>query len=61
MSEKHLKNKADPYSWAKDKISSLYNSVNCWNHIEVTTQKHGVWSIKKLLALDYYISAFVKG
>jgi three-Cys-motif partner protein len=34
--------------------------VDGWLDTEITTPKHDFWSIKKLIALDYYIVPFVK-
>jgi three-Cys-motif partner protein len=43
-----------------NRIQFLYNEVQGWSDGEVTTLKPDVWSIKKLLVLDYYIEPFVK-
>jgi hypothetical protein len=55
------KTRPGTYDWTKDKISKLYNQVSGWkNELEVTTPKHDIWSIKKLIILDSYIKPFVQ-
>jgi three-Cys-motif partner protein len=52
--------KVDTYEWTKNKIAGLIKNVQTWNDEYITTAKHGIWSIKKLIALDYYIDSYVK-
>ena len=54
-----MKSKQSPYQWAKNRIELLYRNVKELNDTGVTTAKLDVWSIKKLLALDYYVEPFV--
>lgn len=50
----------DPYPWAKKRISLLVNQVNTIKTDSLKTSPGQIWSIKKLLILDYYISSYVK-
>ncbi len=50
----------DPYPWAKERISLLVNQVNTIKTDSLKTSPGQIWSIKKLLILDYYISSYVK-
>lgn len=50
----------DIYTWTKDRIKSLYSNVSNWEDKDETTPNHGTWSIKKLIALDYYIESCIK-
>jgi three-Cys-motif partner protein len=38
----------------------LIKNVQGWDYNYITTKNHGIWSIKKLIALDYYIDSYVK-
>jgi three-Cys-motif partner protein len=55
-----LKSKPDPYQWTKRRIKLLYDNVRDWDDLVVTTPNLDVWSIKKVLALEYYILPFIK-
>jgi three-Cys-motif partner protein len=51
----------DPYEWSKTRIKALYSNVAGWeDDVFDDTAKHDIWSIKKLIALSYYIGPFVK-
>lgn len=50
----------DIYTWTKERIKSLYINVKDWKDEDETTPNHGIWSIKKLIALDYYIKPCVE-
>ena len=51
----------DPYSWSKNRIKLLYNEVRQWNDTDVLTPNHGIWSVRKLIALRLLrITFFVK-
>ena len=52
--------KFDPYLWSKTRIQKLYNYVSQWNDVDVSTKKLDIWSIKKILALEYYIKPYVE-
>lgn len=55
------KDSLDPYQWSKNRIKLLYEYVKDWqDDVYDSTAKHDVWSIKKLIALSYYIGPFVK-
>jgi three-Cys-motif partner protein len=49
-----------PYDWSKKRIENMYGYVKDWTDDGPGTLKHDVWSIKKLLALDYYIGPFTR-
>ncbi len=55
-----MKGNIDKYQWAKDRIRLLYKNVEKWHDADLTTPKHDFWSIKKLIALDYYVVPFVQ-
>lgn len=55
-----IRKRKDRYLWTKNRIKFLYEKVRSWNDGEIRTPKHGIWSIKKLIALDYYIEPYVK-
>ena len=50
----------DPYPWVKDRIRLLVNQVNTIKTDSLKTSPGQIWSIKKLLILDYYIGSYVK-
>jgi len=50
----------EPYLWAKKRISLLSSQVNVIKSDNLKTSAGQIWSIKKLLILDYYISSYVK-
>lgn len=52
--------RVSPYDWSKKRIENLYSFVKEWSDDGPGTSKHDVWSIKKLIALDYYIGPFTK-
>jgi three-Cys-motif partner protein len=55
------KKKLDSYEWSKARIKTLYSNVATWeDDLYDSTAKHDIWSIKKLIALSYYVGPFVK-
>src|SRR5581483_4289239 len=49
----------DDYLWTKKRIGLLYDNVKEWtDDVLDSTDKHDVWSMKKLMALDYYMGPF---
>jgi hypothetical protein len=54
-----VKKKSDAYQWTKNRIQLLYNNVKDWkDDVYDSTEKHDVWSMKKLIALSYYVKPF---
>lgn len=52
----------DAYEWAKRRTEKLFSNVSSWQ-IEETERiykKEGVWTIKKLLAIEWFIGPFTK-
>ncbi len=49
----------DAYLWSKEKISSLVNKISSVKNDNLSTSPGQIWSIKKLLVLDYYIDGYV--
>ena len=49
--------KKDPYDWTKDRISNLVQQIAPLKNDGHTVSPGQIWSIKKLLTLDYYIAA----
>jgi len=49
--------KIDPYSWAKGRISYLVQKIELIKNDGEMISPGKIWSIKKLLALDYYIAS----
>ncbi len=47
----------DPYDWAKERISYLIDEIVPIKNDNHPVSPGKIWSIKKLLALDYYIAA----
>lgn len=47
----------DPYEWAKQRITKIVEKISPIKNDGLVPSFGQVWSIKKLLALDYYISA----
>ncbi len=45
----------DPYLWAKEKISFLLEKTDTIKNDGLKKSPGNIWSIKKLLALDYYV------
>ncbi|MDR4512329.1 MAG: three-Cys-motif partner protein TcmP [Nitrososphaeraceae archaeon] len=52
--------KLDDYDWTKNRLKYLFDNVKDWKDDLVYTEYLGIWSMKKLIALDYYIEPFVK-
>lgn len=50
----------DPYIWSKEKIITLTQKIKGINNDGLTPSPGQIWSIKKLLVLDYYVGGFVK-
>ena len=50
----------DPHSWTKKRIESLAQNVKDIKNDCPETSPGEIWSIKKILVLDYYVSGFVK-
>ena len=50
----------DPHSWTKKRIESLAQNVKDIKNDCPKTSPGEIWSIKKILVLDYYVSGFVK-
>ena len=55
-----MKKKVDPYLWTKDRIKFLYENAKNFDDGGSYTKSLGIWSLKKLIALDYYIKPFIK-
>lgn len=49
----------DAYVWSKDKLSILVSKIDLIKNDGELTSPGQIWSIKKLLALDYCIEGFV--
>lgn len=52
----------DIYNWVKDRIISLHSQVKNYpleNDDKQFTGSLGVWSVKKLISLNYYIEPFI--
>jgi three-Cys-motif partner protein len=47
----------DPYIWAKGRIKNLVEKIDILKTDGLLTAPGQIWSIKKLLALDYYIAS----
>lgn len=47
----------DPYDWAEERISFLIEKIDLIKNDGGMTSPGRIWSIKKLLALDYYIAS----
>lgn|SRR5574337_648082 len=45
----------DPYVWAKEKINFFLEKTEIVKNVDLKKSPGNIWSIKKLLALDYYI------
>lgn len=50
----------DPYPWAKKRITTLVEKIKGIKNDTPKTSPGNIWSIKKILVLDYYIAGFVK-
>jgi three-Cys-motif partner protein len=49
------------YDWAKRLMKNLFSDVESWNDdIDVVYEKADVWTVKKLLAIDWYLGPFYK-
>ena len=59
MTEWCLDMKEDPYDWSKRKIEFLVDKINPIKDDKMKTSPGQIWSIKKLLVLDYCIQGFV--
>ena len=52
-----MSSKIDPYDWTKKRISYLINKIELVKKDGEHVSPGQIWSIKKLLALDYYIAS----
>jgi len=50
----------DYYEWSKEHIRYLYEKIQTMKNDKLKISPGDIWSIKKLLVLDYYLGAFVK-
>jgi three-Cys-motif partner protein len=50
----------DYYEWSKEHIRYLYEKIQNLKNDGLKTSPGDIWSVKKLLVLDYYLGAFVK-
>ncbi len=50
----------DPYLWAKKKITDLVEKIKDIEDGTLRASPGDIWSIKKILVLDYYIGEFVR-
>src|SRR5438445_2687554 len=50
----------DYYEWSKDHIKYLYEKIQSLKNDKSKTSPGDIWSVKKLLVLDYYLAAFVR-
>ena len=50
----------DYHQWCKDHTSYLYEKIQILKNDRLLPSTGNIWSIKKLLFLDYYIAGFVK-
>ena len=47
------------YDWVKRRVRSLFSDVDSWaNDSDITYEKVDVWTVKKLLAIDWYLLPF---
>lgn len=58
MSRK-TKNTFDPYVWSKKRINTLVGKIGIIKDDGLSLSPGQIWSLKKLLFLDYYVRAFV--
>lgn len=58
MSRK-TKNAFVPYDWSKKRINTLVNKISTIKNDGLSVSPGAIWSLKKLLFLDYYVRAFV--
>jgi len=49
----------DYYKWAKERIKFYIERINEIKNQDGKISPGKIWSVKKLLALDYYIHGFV--
>jgi len=52
-----MSGKKDPYDWTKNRISYLVQKIELIKKDTRKVSSGQIWSIKKLLALDYYIAS----
>lgn len=50
----------DPYVWSKKKIETFVEKIEPLKKDGLKTSPGQIWSIKKLLVLDYYVGNFVR-
>lgn len=50
----------DHHQWCKDHTGYLYKKIQILKNDDLQTSPGNIWSLKKLLFLDYYIAGFVK-
>lgn len=51
---------SDYHQWCVDHIGDLYKKILIFKNDDLRTSPGNIWSLKKLLFLDYYIAGFVK-
>lgn len=51
---------SDYHKWCKEHIEDLYKKILIFKNDDLRTSPGNIWSLKKLLFLDYYIAGFVK-
>lgn len=51
---------SDYHQWCKKHIGYLYDKIQILKNDDLPTSPGNIWSLKKLLFLDYYIAGFVK-
>jgi hypothetical protein len=56
---KKTKNAFDPYDWSKKRINTLIDKISTIKNDGLSLSPGQIWSLKKLLFLDYYARAFV--
>jgi three-Cys-motif partner protein len=54
-----MKKPFDPYVWSKNRIKILVDKIQTLKNDGLDVSDGDVWSIKKLLLLDYYVKPFV--
>jgi three-Cys-motif partner protein len=55
-----VSHKEDTYTWTKRHVNDLFNYASIWSKDSVAYEKDGVWTVKKLIAISWYIKPFCK-
>jgi hypothetical protein len=50
--------KEDAYTWTKKHVSHLFSYASFWSNEKTAYEKEGVWTVKKLVAIAWYIKPF---